>query len=319
MRGTRHVGFDIAADADFGHWCVNGRPVSRRVAALLSSRFGPKDQPADVATWGPQGCPYCNRLMRRASFEDDWELAERRREQRHYVVTACSYCGHWEIYALETSMQCMDSPVYAIATSVAARYEEDLPQGCAQEIARGLRQVPGFWKAISPFRFERFVADVFRANYTNCDVQHVGKPADGGVDVLLVDDHSRRWLMQVKRRQNTKRGEGVETIRSILGALALRGERHGIVVSTADAFTYAANRARKDVAQYGYVLELLNRQQLDRLIGTLIPENAWMEAFRHDALQHVDVEVRDSLATQVGATYCDPLQLELCPSGPGPA
>ena len=38
-----------------------------------------------------------------------------------------------------------------------------------------IRQDPYRLHFVNPKRFEKFVADVFRANYTNAEVVHVGK------------------------------------------------------------------------------------------------------------------------------------------------
>ena len=67
---------------------------------------------------------------------------------------------------------------------------------------------------VDPKRFEKFVADVFRANYTNAEVVHVGKPNDGGVDVLLIDAQEEQLIVQVKRAEsnaNLKRFARFET------------------------------------------------------------------------------------------------------------
>ncbi len=58
----------------------------------------------------------------------------------------------------------MDPTFCAVASSVAARYNDTLPEGCSQEIAQQLRRQPQLWLTLDPSRFERFLVDVFRAN-----------------------------------------------------------------------------------------------------------------------------------------------------------
>ena len=61
----------------------------------------------------------------------------------------------------------------------------------------------------------------------------LGRPRDGGVDVLLIDAEKEEWLIQVKRRKSQNSTEGVNTIRNILGVMTVKDVYKGIVVSTA--------------------------------------------------------------------------------------
>lgn len=95
---------------------------------------------------------------------------------------------------------CMDPPLYLAASSVAARFSTDLPDGCASELARALRQRPDRWHTVTPSGLERFVAEILRANYSPCEVEHVGGTGDGGVDVVFITGRGIRIPIQVKRR-----------------------------------------------------------------------------------------------------------------------
>lgn len=189
-------------------------------------------------------------------------------------------------------MQCMDAPISGMAWSVAARFEAHLPEGCSNELAQALRRDRRVWQSVHPRRFEHFVADVFRANHTGCEVTHVGGPGDGGVDVLFVDDNKRHWLIQVKRRVYPARREPFSTIQSILGTLTLEGERHGMVVTTADAFSYHAKRASARAASRGYMVELIDRGVLDRMLGRLMPIAPWRAVYEHDVFASVAADAR---------------------------
>jgi hypothetical protein len=68
-------------------------------------------------------------------------------------------------------------------------FDGALPESCDAELASWFRRNPGLFHLCDPKR------EVFRANYTNADVVHVGKPDDGGVDVLLIDTDSQQWLI----------------------------------------------------------------------------------------------------------------------------
>jgi hypothetical protein len=139
---------------------------------------------------------------------------------------------------------------------------------------------------------ETLVADILRANYQHSEVMHVGRPGDHGIDVIFIDTAGTKWLIQVKRRARIRTSEGFATLQSLLGTMALEGERHGMIVSTADSFSYQARQAQRRARQQGYVIELYDKGVLDRLIGVLLPQIPWRELFGHPSLQHVSNEVR---------------------------
>jgi hypothetical protein len=125
-------------------------------------------------------------------------------------------------------------------------------------------------------RFERLIADVFRRNYSGAEVTHVGRPDDGGVDVVLVEAGGRQWLIQAKRRESPNTSEGISTVRNLLGAMVLEGARYGVVVSTADHFSYRACQAVGRAHKRGMVLQLVDKKAFDRLLEPLLPDRPWL-------------------------------------------
>lgn len=186
----------------------------------------------------------------------------------------------------------MDSSDALWLSSVLGKFTKPLPESCTHELAQYLRRNPDYWHEIDPKRLEKLVAEVFRANYSDAEVFHVGQPHDRGVDVLFVDSKGERYLVQVKRRETPSRTEGFSTLQSILGAMALDGARHGIVVSTADAFSYYARKGRQDAEKQGFTVEFLDKGKLNRMIEPLLPFTPWEDIFRHPELAWVDQEVR---------------------------
>ncbi len=145
---------------------------------------------------------------------------------------------------------------------------------------------------MNPKRLEKLVADVFRANYHHAEAIHVGKPFDQGVDVIFIESNGTRWLVQVKRREQPARPEGFATLQSILGAMALDGSRHGIVVSTADSFSYYAHRARRHAEQQGFVVQFIDKGVLNRMVTPLLPQTPWREIFSRPELSQVAEDVQ---------------------------
>jgi hypothetical protein len=206
-----------------------------------------------------------------------------------FGLETCPRCAHWSFWS--GNYVCMGPPLYAAATSVAARFSQDLPENCIDELARALRQHPDRWHAVTPTGLERFIAAVFRANYSPCETRHVGGTADGGVDVLLLTASGIRMPIQVKRRASSTAHESVSTIREFLGTMLLQGARTGVVVSTATGFTGPTRKAVEEGRRLGYIVELVDRGALDDMLGPLVPNRPWAELFSHPELEVVVGEV----------------------------
>jgi hypothetical protein len=133
---------------------------------------------------------------------------------------------------------------------------------------------------MNPHRLEELVAAIFKANYKDCEAIHVGKPDDGGIDVVFVDSGERQWLIQVKRRENPQSSEGVGVIRNLLGAMLLENSSYGILVSTANHFTFRAKEAVDRARDLGKVIRLIDRGKLDRMLAPMIPDRPWLDFLR---------------------------------------
>ena len=158
------------------------------------------------------------------------------------------------------------------------------------------RQHPDLLHSFNTTRFEKFVADVFRANYTNAEVLHIGKPGDGGIDVLLIETGSEQWLIQVKRRGSQKSSEGVSTIRDILGAMVVKGVNKGIVVSTVERFS---PKARQDAVKaktgpFGMTVELVDKGIFNKMLDPILPDRPWL-----DPISQFDWELAQHLADRI--------------------
>jgi restriction endonuclease len=282
-----HSAFDLAINQS-GRWEVNGEDVDEDIADSLYERSS-----MEVDEWLAVRCPYCQVPLQSLKFEDADLESEEWRYNRLYVVVCCPRCAYWEFGGNESGSQCMDPGQAVLAKSVAARFSQPLPEGCARELAQHLRRHPALWHEIAPTHLEKLVADIFRANYRHAEVIHVGRPGDRGIDVVFIDDDSTRWLIQVKRRTSSSRKEGFETLQNILGTLALEGERHGIIVTTANGFSHYATRNTVRARNQGYTVELISKQALDRMLDPLIPESPWRVLLSSPAMAGLRQDVID--------------------------
>ena len=264
-------------------------------------------------------CPFCQTRLQNASKclagsagidgLDDVDEDE----SRIGALEVCRRCTYWRWHHLSTkvygSRGLMATHEYRSHAGKLAEFPAALPPGCAEELAIHLRRRPSLWNAISPFRLETFVAEIMRANFQPVEVSHVGRIGDGGVDVVCIEADDRRWLIQVKGRLHASKGESVETIRNLLGAMHLEGSSYGAVVSTADHFTHVAHQAVGAAASKGSTVRLVDRSTLDRLLAPLLPCQPWAAMLRVEYTAFLPEFVRqdDGLETPNR-------QLELFPS-----
>lgn len=191
---------------------------------------------------------------------------------RDYCLWHCDYCRFWQARIYSAFRACMPPLDNWAYISKLREFDINLPEGCSEELTLYIRRHPNFLYSCNPTRFEKLVADVFRANYTHAEVFHVGKPGDGGIDVLLIETGSEQWLIQVKRRKSQKRSESVKTIRDILGAMVVEGTPRGIVVSTTERFSQPAIQAVTKAKRNGMTVYLVDKGILNKMLDPLLPD-----------------------------------------------
>lgn len=322
------MAFDLAT-AWNNEWNVNGLKARKKLSDFLneSSQTALDGVPITI-------CPYCsNRLQKKLYKKFDSEVeeiigndtedgewgpvAEPEFEHpvRHYQLICCTYCSFWKFNGYEGGNDCMNDVFLMSAASVLSKFSTEIPNGCSTELAQHLRRNPTLWHSLNPTRMETLVADIFRANHKNCEVKHVGGPGDLGIDVIFVDNNSTKWLIQVKRRERPNKAEGFSTLQSILGTLALQGERHGIIVSTADYFSHQLRKQKENASEKGYNIELIDKGILNRMVGQLLPKAPWQEIFGHPALDKTMRDIKGRFMTlkpdSPSAPEIDPNQLSL--------
>lgn len=288
----------VEDDSDCG-MLLNGQPVIASDEADDGI-----EQEQDIRDWldsmgldeNLKTCPMCGYLLTRA-HRIEWQDDDDGVFDRELQILSCCNCAYW----FYCNCQNVGASAYGCpcATKTTSRlpclkrFSECLPIGCATELAQQLRRAPSRWHVIGPREFERFVADVFRANHTGAEVIHVGKPSDGGTDIFFVDAGDE-WLIQVKRRESPTASEGVGTLRSLLGTLVLEGTKCGMIVSTADHFTYQAVRAKEKAEKIGFSVLLHDRGVLNRMLDRMLPDRPWLRFVREeqpDWYEHVAASI----------------------------
>lgn len=245
-------------------------------------------------------CPYCSTKL--LKVEDEVYEKDSHRE---YCLWYCQNCRFWQarLYS-EPYRACIPPPDHWAYLSKLRKFNESLPEGCSEELAVHIRSHPNLLYSFDPTRFEKFVADVFAANYANAEVRHVGGPNDGGVDVLLIDAEMKQWLIQVKHRETQNIAERVSTIRDILGAMVVKGVGRGIVVSTANRFSPQAIQAVAEakVEPYGMTVQLVDSGIFNRMLDPVLPDRPWLSP-----ITQLDAELAGYLVDEIPSNN----QLEL--------
>ncbi len=237
-------------------------------------------------------CDYCSTKLLRIEGQVH-EVSN----YRDYCFWYCRKCRFWQArFRPDPSCYDMPPPDFHAYISKLREFNGDLPEGCNEELASHIRQCPALLHSFNPTRFEKFVADVFRANYTNAEVLHVGKPHDGGVDVLLIDTGKEDWLIQVKRRKSQNRSEGVNTIRNVLGAMIENRTHNSIIISTAKQFSrYAIQTASAaKVKPYCMTIKLVDKGVFNKMLDPILPDRPWL-----DPISEIDEGIANYLAGRI--------------------
>ena len=219
-------------------------------------------------------CLYCSTKL--LKVEDEVYQKDSHRE---YCLWYCRNCRFWQAHLYsDPHLACMPPPDHCAYFSKLRKFNKDLPEGCNTELASYIRSHPDFLHSCDPTHFEKIVTDVFRANYTNAEVLHVGRPRDGGVDVLLIDAEKEEWLIQVKRRKSQNSTEGVSTIRNILGVMTVKDVYKGIVVSTAKRFSRDAiqEAAKAKEGRSRMTVQLVDGGIFNKMLDPILPDRPWL-------------------------------------------
>ena len=236
-------------------------------------------------------CNFCKTIIEKV---ENNTLQEKM--HRDFCLWYCHNCRFWQTRLYSAYSACFPPPDNWTFISKLREFNTNLPDGCSEELALYIRRHPNFLYTYNPTRFEKFVADVFRSNFTNAEVLHVGRPHDGGADVLLIDVEKTQWLIQVKHRRSTGTSVGVGTIRDLLGAMHLKGLRNGIVVSNADRFSRYAKKAAVEAErkEYPMIVRLVNNDILDEMLDPILPDRPWL-----NPISEIDKEIANYLAEQI--------------------
>ena len=234
-------------------------------------------------------CNFCKTIIEKV---ENNSLQEKM--HRDFCLWYCQNCRFWQTRLYSAYSACMPPPDNWVYKSKLREFNSDLPDGCVEELAKQIRRHPDLVHYFNPSRFEKFVADVFKANYTNAEVTHIGGPKDGGVDVLLIDAAQEQWFIQVKRRGPQKPSEEVSTIHKLCGVMSVAGVHTGVVVSTAERLSPDAQQFVDKAKVRSMNIYFVNKDDFNRMLDPVLPDRPWL-----NPISEVDEEIANYLADQI--------------------
>ncbi len=252
-----------------------GPDVTEYSASLGS--MDAKDIEARIWRLDRETCPYCRTPLDRrfgpARGEERglgtclggwWVL-------RDYLSTeVCRRCGWWckrDILWKQTSWEDDFIHTSQHSEAVAALFDITSSNLPLRALRLHLAAHPHTAEHVSPTVFERLVGDVYR-DFLDCEVIHVGRSGDQGVDLLAVIS-DEPTLLQVKRtRAGTLRG-GPEIVRALMGACLLAGARRACLVTSAARFTKATIETAERAGSLSYHKIQISLLGLEDLINIL--------------------------------------------------
>lgn len=201
-------------------------------------------------------CPFCSTKLEKV-FLGYYSEPRGRDIFEKGEVLECPKCNWWtyktrflEETDLDDSVQALywDAKYYGISK----KYDISDKMIPIEALTMELKKKPEILYGINPYKLEQLSQEILKGVY-DCEVHHVGKTGDGGIDLIVLESNEP-ILVQVKRRENPEHVELVKGVREFVGTMFIENRRKGIYISTAKSFSKGA----KDVTE-----KLLNDRKLD--------------------------------------------------------
>ena len=199
-------------------------------------------------------CPFCKTStneVHKKSLLDFPEWLENGYYLRNESVFYCNKCGWWRIRTYKETTGDLLATSSEIKNAVLRKYDlsdKNIPIQCLQNY---LKNKFDDVIHIHEKQMEKLVQSVFSEHFT-CNVEHIGKSHDGGIDLILVQSN-KPIVVQDKRRMKLSHVEGVSGIRELLGATLLKGSKNCIYVSTSQRFSEQSKIAAQKSVEDGHL------------------------------------------------------------------
>jgi hypothetical protein len=225
-------------------------------------RLDPSRQAAIRDRSKAPACPCCSTALseqERIGAQEDEDAGTRT------LYESCPACGFWRFRLADN----VSEGYYTVPSIREFIAKDETP--ALTYLAAEAKANPAMLYGLEPYTFERFVGSVLREFFA-CDVHHVGRAGDDGVDLLAVVK-DEPILIQVKRRASPNAVEGVDVVKLLFASAFGRRARRGAVITTATRFSKHAQRWKTlpALTEIGFQLDLVDFNSLMSMVNAVAP------------------------------------------------
>ncbi len=180
----------------------------------------------------------------------------------------CEACGFWR-YGVNNMVT---TPDFTVPFTLELNSQRETPS--LIHLASAIYERPELLHKMESTRFEKFVGSVLR-EFFHCDVWHVGRSGDDGIDLVVVEKEEP-MLVQVKRRTKSSAVEGIDIVKLLFASAFVKGSSKGMVVTTAQRFSRVSKKwiQLEKLKDLKFSMELVDVNRLLSMMHAVRPPNA---------------------------------------------
>ncbi len=238
----------------------------------------------DFAKTGTNSCPFCGTLL----IVESQKVSKcgSYRGPGHGISykgnksgKKCTKCNWW--YVVKEIEVDNDDAGYVrddrtTYEGIICHFQSDLWSNSLELVEKELSEYREKLSTLSPKEVEVLIGEIL-CQYYKCEVRHVGRANDKGIDLIVVNSDSP-IAVQVKHRSlNRKRkSESIIPVREFVGAMVGNNFNKGIFFTTDEKFSLPAKKYAKDVNINFAPIYLYTVREIKEFINNIIV-NQWDE------------------------------------------
>lgn len=132
-----------------------------------------------------------------------------------------------------------------------------------------LRRYPDYLASMYPRRFEELVGDVYKS--LGYGVRLTKQTRDGGYDLVIIEKSSGEMRLIECKRYKKGRKVGVGIVRTLHGVQLRMGIKQAKIITTSEFTKPAMVETQAVASRSGYAVDLVDAEELTRLLGVYDP------------------------------------------------